>query len=59
MKLSPRTAQVNLRISPELKREAEAAAEADNRSLTSLIEKLLIDHLRATGRLNVKSKKAS
>ena len=49
MKLSPRTAQVNLRISPDLKQAAEAAAEADNRSLTSLIEKLIVDHLKATG----------
>lgn len=38
-------AQVNLRIDPELKEAAEAAAEADHRSLTSLIEKLLIDHI--------------
>jgi hypothetical protein len=57
MKLSPRNAQVNLRISEDLKKAAEAAAEADNRSLTSLIEKLLLDHLRATGQIGRKLKK--
>jgi hypothetical protein len=41
-----KTAQVNLRISPELKASAEKAAKADQRSLTSLMEKLLIDYLR-------------
>ena len=49
MKLSPRTAQVNLRLSPDLKAAAEVAAEADSRSLTSLIEKLLVNHLKAIG----------
>ena len=49
MKQSPKTAQVNLRLSPELKKAAEQAAVEDNRSLTSLIEKLLMDHLRKTG----------
>jgi hypothetical protein len=51
MKLSPRTAQVNLRVSPELKEAAEAAAEEQQRSLTSLIEVLLMKHLRETGRI--------
>ena len=49
MKQSPKTAQVNLRLSPELKKAAEQAAVEDNRSLTSLIEKLLMDHFRKTG----------
>jgi hypothetical protein len=40
-----KTAQVNLRIDPELKAAAERAAAADHRSLTSLIEKLLSDYL--------------
>lgn len=51
MELSPRTAQVNLRISPHLKKAAEQAAAADQRTLTSLIEKLLMDHLIKTGQL--------
>ena len=47
-----KTAQVNLRLEPALKEAAEKAAEVDRRSLTSLVEKLLVDHLRtrsATG----------
>ena len=42
-----KAAQVNLRITPALKAAAEKAAERDHRSLTSLIEKLLADHLQA------------
>jgi hypothetical protein len=41
-----KTAQVNLRIDPKLKAAAEKAAADDNRSLTSLIEKLLLDYLK-------------
>ena len=44
-----KTAQVNLRLEPALKEAAEKAAEVDRRSLTSLVEKLLVDHLRTTG----------
>jgi hypothetical protein len=40
-----KTAQVNLRLKPKLKAAAEKAAAKDHRSLTSLIEKLLTDHL--------------
>jgi hypothetical protein len=40
-----KTAQVNLRLEPKLKAAAEKAAAKDHRSLTSLIEKLLTDHL--------------
>jgi hypothetical protein len=46
-----KTAQVNLRIDPELKALADQAAKAENRSLTSLIEKLLTDFLRKSGHL--------
>ncbi len=46
-----KTAQVNLRINPDLKLAAERAAASDHRSLTTLIEKLLTDHLRAQGYL--------
>jgi hypothetical protein len=41
-----KTAQINLRIDPKLKAAAEKAATDDNRSLTSLIEKLLLDYLK-------------
>jgi hypothetical protein len=44
-----KTAQVNLRIDPELKASAEKAAKADQRSLTSLMEKLLTDYLHKRG----------
>jgi hypothetical protein len=44
-----KTAQINLKIMPELKAAAEKAAAADQRTLTSLIEKLLTDHCRAHG----------
>lgn len=57
MKLSPRTAQVNLRLSPDLKAAAEVAAEADSRSLTSLIEKVLVNHLKAIGQFELKPKR--
>ena len=41
-----KTAQVNLRLEPALKAAAEKAATDDRRSLTGLIEKLLVDHAR-------------
>ncbi len=41
-----KTVQLNLRLQPTLKEAAEKAAAQDHRSLTSLIEKLLADHLR-------------
>ena len=46
MQKETKTAQVNLRIAPSLKEAAEKAAADDQRSLTSLIEKLLTDYLR-------------
>jgi hypothetical protein len=49
-----KTAQVNLRIEPALKEAAEKAAAADQRSLTSLIEKLLTDYLKKTGFLKTR-----
>jgi hypothetical protein len=46
-----KVATLSLRISPELKAAAEKAAAADHRSLTSLIEKLLAEHLQKHGYL--------
>jgi len=46
-----RSATLNLRISPQLKELADKAATDDQRSLTSLIEKLLTDHLKKKGYL--------
>ena len=45
------SAQVNLRIDPVLKAAAEKVAEAEHRSLTNLIEKLLTDYVRKAGYL--------
>lgn len=44
-----KTANLNLRIAPALKAAAEKAAADDQRSLSSLIEKLLTDHVRDRG----------
>jgi predicted HicB family RNase H-like nuclease len=44
-----KTAPLNIYVAPELKEAAMRAAKADQRSLTSLIEKLLTDYCRATG----------
>lgn len=46
-----KTAQVNLRITPSLKEAADKAATDDQRSLTSLVEKLLTDYLKDKGYL--------
>ncbi|WP_200883981.1 hypothetical protein [Rhizobium sp. YS-1r] len=46
-----KSAQVNLRITPTLKEAADKAAADDQRSLTSLVEKLLTDYLRQKGYL--------
>ena len=44
-----KTAQLNMRIDPEVKAAAELAAAADHRSLSSLVEKLLADYSRERG----------
>jgi hypothetical protein len=44
-----KTAQINLKIMPELKEAAEKAAAADQRTLTSLIEKLLTAYCEEHG----------
>jgi hypothetical protein len=54
-----KTAQLNLRISPALKAAAEQAAADDQRSVTSLIEKLLTDHLQERGYLARRSAKGA
>lgn len=49
MAVRQKTAQLSFFVSPELKAAAMRAAKADQRSLTSLVEKLLTDYCRATG----------
>jgi hypothetical protein len=51
MKQETKSAIVQLRIRPSLKAAAEKAASDDERSLTSLMEKLLADYLRKKGYL--------
>jgi hypothetical protein len=41
-----KTAMMSLRVSPEVKAAAEMAAERDHRSVTSLIEVLILNHCR-------------
>jgi hypothetical protein len=47
MSFARKTALVNLRMPPSLKAAAQRAAADDRRSLTSLIEKLLVEYLRS------------
>lgn len=42
-----KTATVTLRLEPQLKAAAEIAADRDHRSLTNLIEVLILEHCRA------------
>ncbi len=49
-----RSATIGVRVDPAVKRAAENAAHDDHRSVSSLLEKLLIGHLRESGYLNGK-----
>jgi len=49
MQKRKRSALVHLRFAPELKKAAEEAAAAEERSLTSMIEILLTEHLQQRG----------
>lgn len=42
-----KTTTVTLRVTPELKAAAEVAADRDHRSLTSLIEVLILNHCKS------------
>jgi predicted HicB family RNase H-like nuclease len=44
-----KTAELNVRISPALKAIAQKAAERDQRSLSSLVEKLLTEYCEEIG----------
>jgi hypothetical protein len=52
-----KTLQFNMRMRPELKEAAERAAADDQRSIASLIEKLLTDYCREQGFLRDELKK--
>ena len=49
--MSLKSAPVSVRLPPEVKLAAEKAAKDDTRSLSSLIEKVLTEHLKAEGYL--------
>jgi hypothetical protein len=46
-----KSASINIRVDEWLKEASEQAAKEDHRTLTSLIETLLTNHLRQLGRL--------
>ncbi|HRD68433.1 MAG TPA: CopG family transcriptional regulator [Candidatus Competibacter sp.] len=46
MRQKTRIAYVNLRVTPEFKEMVTALAAAENRSITSLVEWLVLDHLK-------------
>ena len=44
-------ATISVRVPERVKKAAEKAADDDHRSVASLVGKVLIDHLKATGYL--------
>jgi predicted HicB family RNase H-like nuclease len=46
-----KTASLGIRVAPQVKAALDAAAAADNRSVASLVEKVLIDWLKSKGLL--------
>ncbi len=46
-----RSAAIAVRVEPKVKQAAEQAAGDDHRSVASLLEKLLVEHLKKTGYL--------
>lgn len=44
-----KTATLSVRLDPEIKAAAEAAAELERRSLTGLLEVLILNHCRTMG----------
>jgi hypothetical protein len=42
-----KTAGMTLRVTPQVKAAAELAAKADNRSVTSLVEVLILNHCKS------------
>lgn len=54
MEEEKRSEPFQMRMKPSVKAAGERAASDDGRSLNSLLEKLLIDHLRANGYLPTK-----
>lgn len=54
-----RSATIAVRVVPEVKAAAKKAAADDNRSVASLVEKILIEYLRKHGYLHNSSQKTA
>jgi hypothetical protein len=52
-----RTAQMNLRVRPDLKAKLEKLAKEDRRTLSAYVEKLLEDHVKSGSQVGVKNQK--
>lgn len=48
MKIKKKTATLNLKVAPDFKARLTALAAAENRSITSLVEWLVLEHERRT-----------
>ena len=46
-----RDAAISVRVEPDVKEALEAAAKEDGRTLSQFVERLMVAHLRASGRL--------
>ena len=55
--MAEKMVQFNFRLDADMKAAGEASAKADHRDLTSLLRKLLEDHLKAEGRWPPSSRK--
>lgn len=55
--MAERTSQISFKITPELKSALEAAAAADDRSVSSLVMKVLNEWAKANGHLDAKPRK--
>ncbi len=56
-RLKTKTTTLTLRVTPELKAAAEVAADRDHRSLTGLIEVLILNHCKSQNIPIVEQKK--
>lgn len=52
-----KTATMTLRVDPKIKAAVEAAAQRDHRSITSLIEVLILNHCQSVGLISVRTSK--
>jgi hypothetical protein len=51
MKDTTKTSAISVRVADKVKAAADKAAKDDSRSTASLVEKVLVDHLKAKGYL--------